>query len=101
MAIAAAARRLNELREAWPNPPDLVERVPEVVPGYPDRVVARSAKAAETLTGSGGRRADGAARRSREGQARVKRRRQAPKLSAGAYFGASFSGLRPSAPFGL
>ena len=33
--IAAAARRLNELREAWLNPPDLVVRVPEVVPGYP------------------------------------------------------------------
>ena len=37
--IAAAARRLNELREAWLNPPDLVERVPEVVPGYPDRLL--------------------------------------------------------------
>jgi hypothetical protein len=28
--IATAARRLNELREAWLNPPDLVVRVPEV-----------------------------------------------------------------------
>ncbi len=27
-----AAERLNKLREAWLNPPDLVERVPEVVP---------------------------------------------------------------------
>jgi hypothetical protein len=37
-AIAAAAR-LNELRENWLNPPDLVRRVPEVVPGYPDRLL--------------------------------------------------------------
>ncbi len=39
--IAAAARRLNELRENWLNPPEWTERVPEVVPGYPDRIVAR------------------------------------------------------------
>ena len=44
VAIAEAARQLNELREAWLNPQDLVERVPEVVPGYPDRVVAISPK---------------------------------------------------------
>jgi type II restriction/modification system DNA methylase subunit YeeA len=31
------------------NPPDLVERVPEVVPGYPDRVVPASPKAAAML----------------------------------------------------
>lgn len=37
--IAAAAKRLNEFRENWLNPPDLVKRVPEVVPGYPDRIV--------------------------------------------------------------
>jgi len=49
MAIAEAARRLNELREAWLNPADLVERVAEVVPGYPDRIVPRSAKAAAIL----------------------------------------------------
>jgi type II restriction/modification system DNA methylase subunit YeeA len=49
VAIAAAARRLNELREAWLNPPDLVERVPEVVPGFPDRVVPVSPKAALIL----------------------------------------------------
>jgi type II restriction/modification system DNA methylase subunit YeeA len=47
--IAAAARRLNELRENWLNPPDLVERVPEVVAGYPDRIVPRSEKAAKEL----------------------------------------------------
>lgn len=38
-AIAAAAARLNELRENWLNPADLVRREPEVVPGYPDRIV--------------------------------------------------------------
>jgi type II restriction/modification system DNA methylase subunit YeeA len=47
--IAEAARRLNELREAWLNPPDLVERVSEVVPGYPDRIIPVSAKAAAIL----------------------------------------------------
>ena len=47
--IEAAARRLNELREAWLNPPDLVERVPEVVPGFPDRIVPVSPKAAAVL----------------------------------------------------
>lgn len=49
VAIAAAARRLNELREVWLNPPDLVERVPEVVPGFPDRIVPANPKAATTL----------------------------------------------------
>jgi type II restriction/modification system DNA methylase subunit YeeA len=38
-AIATAAARLNELRETWLNPPDLIRRVPEVVPGYPDRLL--------------------------------------------------------------
>ena len=40
-AIATAARRLNELRENWLNPAEWVERVPEVVPGFPDRVLAK------------------------------------------------------------
>ena len=39
--IAAAARRLNELRENWLNPPEWTERIPEVVPGYPERIVAK------------------------------------------------------------
>lgn len=47
--IADAARRLADLREAWLNPPDLVDRVPEVVPGYPDRVQPKSDAAAEVL----------------------------------------------------
>ncbi len=49
IAIAEAARRLNELREAWRNPPDLVERAPEVVPRFPDRIVPVSPKAAAIL----------------------------------------------------
>jgi type II restriction/modification system DNA methylase subunit YeeA len=49
VAIGEAARRLNELREAWLNPPDLVKRVPEVVPGFPDRIVPVSPGAAATL----------------------------------------------------
>jgi hypothetical protein len=48
-AIAAAAAELNRLREAWLNPDDLVVRVPEVVPGYPDRVLPKDEKAAEVL----------------------------------------------------
>lgn len=48
-AIAAAAARLNELRENWLNPPDLVERVPEVVPGYPDRILPKHEAAASAL----------------------------------------------------
>jgi type II restriction/modification system DNA methylase subunit YeeA len=48
-AIAEAARRLNELREAWLNPPDLVDRVPEVVPGYPDRILPKNPEAAAIL----------------------------------------------------
>jgi len=46
-AIADAARRLNELRENWLNPPQWVDRVPEVVPGYPDRVIPKPEHAAE------------------------------------------------------
>lgn len=45
--IAAAARRLNELRENWLNPPEWTERIAEVVPGYPDRLVAKPGHEAE------------------------------------------------------
>ena len=48
-AIAAAAARLNELRENWLSPADLVQRVPEVVPGYPDRLLPVDEKAAAIL----------------------------------------------------
>ncbi|MCG8558617.1 MAG: class I SAM-dependent DNA methyltransferase [Hyphomicrobiales bacterium] len=47
--IAKAAKRLNELRENWQNPEDLVERVPEVVEGYPDLVVPKHEKALAIL----------------------------------------------------
>ena len=47
--IATAAARLNELRENWLNPPDLVKRVPEVVPGYPDGILPISPEAGATL----------------------------------------------------
>jgi type II restriction/modification system DNA methylase subunit YeeA len=49
LAVAAAARRLNELRAAWLNPPDLVELVREVVLGFPDCIVPVSPKAATIL----------------------------------------------------
>ena len=59
-AIARAAYRLVALRDAWLNPPEWTERVPEVVPlgmthsPYPDRIVARpgfeKALAQRTLT---------------------------------------------------
>ncbi|GAM04987.1 DNA methyltransferase yeeA [Novosphingobium sp. MBES04] len=48
-AIAAAAARLNELRENWLNPADLVVREPEVVPGYPDRILPKDEAAAKEL----------------------------------------------------
>ena len=48
-AIAAAAAELNAKREAWLNPPDLVVRVPEVVPGYPDRLLPKDDEAAQVL----------------------------------------------------
>jgi type II restriction/modification system DNA methylase subunit YeeA len=47
--IAQSARRLNELREAWLNPPDLIRIEPEVVPGYPDRILPKDATAAAVL----------------------------------------------------
>ncbi len=45
--IARAAKRLVDLRDAWLNPPEWTDRVPEVVPlgmdrsPYPDRIVAK------------------------------------------------------------
>lgn len=47
--IAEAAARLNELRENWLNPPDLVKRVPEVVEGYSDRILPLNEKAEKIL----------------------------------------------------
>lgn len=50
MAIATAAARLNELRENWLNPADLVVREPEVVPGYPERILPRDDASAKELS---------------------------------------------------
>jgi hypothetical protein len=47
--IAVAAKNLNQLRENWLNPADLVKRVPEVIAGYPDRILPVSEAAAEEL----------------------------------------------------
>jgi type II restriction/modification system DNA methylase subunit YeeA len=49
IAIAAAAKRLDELRSAWLNPPDLIDVIPEVMPGYPDRIMPKDEKAATEL----------------------------------------------------
>jgi type II restriction/modification system DNA methylase subunit YeeA len=48
-AIAAAARALDEARERWLNPPELVRREPEVAPGLPVRLVPVDAAAAAAL----------------------------------------------------
>ncbi|MDE2365049.1 MAG: class I SAM-dependent DNA methyltransferase [Hyphomicrobiales bacterium] len=47
--IAEAAKKLDDLRRAWLNPPDLVDIVPEVVPGYPDRILPKNVEAAAKL----------------------------------------------------
>ena len=46
--IAIAAKRLNDLRESWLNPPEWTQRVAEVIPlgmdasPYPDRIVPKN-----------------------------------------------------------
>lgn len=49
IAISTAAKRLDELRNAWLNPPDLIDIAPEVVPGYPDRILPKTEAAAAEL----------------------------------------------------
>lgn len=49
IAIGEAAADLNAKREAWLNPADLVRIEPEVVPGYPDRILPVSPEAAVEL----------------------------------------------------
>jgi type II restriction/modification system DNA methylase subunit YeeA len=49
IGIAAAAKRLDDLRQAWLNPPDLIRIEPEVVPGYPDRILPKDTAAAALL----------------------------------------------------
>jgi type II restriction/modification system DNA methylase subunit YeeA len=48
-AIASAARRLVELRDAWLNPPEWIRREPEVIAGYPDRILPANEAAAVEL----------------------------------------------------
>jgi type II restriction/modification system DNA methylase subunit YeeA len=48
-AIASAARRLVELRDNWLYPAELVRRVPEVVAGYPERILPADDVAAAEL----------------------------------------------------
>ena len=49
LAIAAASRRLIELRERWLHPPEWVTWVEEPVPGFPKRPVARDAAVGKKL----------------------------------------------------
>ena len=61
IAIARAAKRLNDLREAWLNPPEWTERVPEVTPlgmnasPYPDRILPKASLKAVDLKALGKR----------------------------------------------
>ena len=48
-AIATAAKRLNELRDRWLNPPDLTKREPEIIAGYPDRILPINEEAEKEL----------------------------------------------------
>jgi type II restriction/modification system DNA methylase subunit YeeA len=47
--IAKAARRLDELRQFWLNPTDLIRIESEVVAGYPDRILPKDTVAAALL----------------------------------------------------
>ena len=40
-AIASASVVLVSLRDHWLNPAEWVNKIPEVVPGYPDRLIAK------------------------------------------------------------
>ena len=48
-AIGAAARALDEARERWLNPPELVRREPDVVPELPERVLPVDEEAEKVL----------------------------------------------------
>ena len=49
--IAEATRALVAARDRWLNPSDLTQTVPEVVAGFPDRVVPKDAASATALRG--------------------------------------------------
>ena len=48
-AVEDELKRLDELRNAWLNPPDLIDIVSEVVPGYPDQILPKTVEAAAIL----------------------------------------------------
>ncbi len=47
LAIAEAACKLNQVRENWFNPPEWIERQPEVIAGYPERIIPKPEYAAQ------------------------------------------------------
>ena len=47
--IELAANRLDKLRNGWLYPVGLVQRVPEIVPSFPDRIIPQDQKAARAL----------------------------------------------------
>jgi type II restriction/modification system DNA methylase subunit YeeA len=47
--IARSAKKVDDLRRKWLNPPDLIRIEPEVAPGCPDRILPKDADAAKTL----------------------------------------------------
>lgn len=49
VTIAETARRLDNFRNNWLNPSDLVDIVPEMVAGYPDRVLPKNDEATAAL----------------------------------------------------
>jgi len=48
-AISKAAKELNEKRESWLNPSEWIKREPEIVEGYPDRILPINEDAAKEL----------------------------------------------------
>ena len=48
-AIAQAAQALMTARDRWLNPAELVQRVPEIVPGFPDRLLPKDAASKAVL----------------------------------------------------
>ena len=49
VAIANAAKRLDDLRNRWLNPVDWIDIVPEVAVGYPDRILPKNEAASVEL----------------------------------------------------
>jgi hypothetical protein len=47
--LREAARKLNQLRVNWLNPSDIVQEIPECVPGFPSRLIPVDVKAAQEL----------------------------------------------------